>query len=73
VYGSHRTLVSYEARTAATDPASRRAFLRYWRVVSPGVGVVMRSLLRVVAREAADGGYGQPPRARLGGRLPSAP
>jgi hypothetical protein len=54
-YGRARTLVSYEARTLATDEHSRRAFLRYWRAVSPGVGVVMRSLLRVVAREAAAG------------------
>jgi hypothetical protein len=55
-YGDGRTLVSYEARTAATDAAGRRAFRRYWRVVSPGVGIVMRSLLRVVAREAGRGG-----------------
>lgn len=42
--------VHYEARTHATDPASRRAFLRYWRVVSPFVGIVMRSLLAEVDR-----------------------
>jgi hypothetical protein len=52
-YGSGRTLVSYEARTHATDPDSRRAFLRYWSVVSVGAGMVMRSQLRVVEREAA--------------------
>ena len=51
-YGEGRTLVSYEARTVATDPASRRGFLRYWRLVSPFVGIVMRSLLRVVAGDA---------------------
>ena len=51
-YGGGRTLVSYEARTQATDPQARRAFLRYWRLVSPMVGVVMRSGLSVVAREA---------------------
>jgi hypothetical protein len=49
-YGSDRTLVSYECRTQATDPASRRAFLRYWRALSPFIGVVLRSQLRVVAR-----------------------
>jgi hypothetical protein len=48
-----RTLVTYEARTKATDPASRRAFLRYWRVVAPFVGVVMRSLLDTVDAAAA--------------------
>jgi hypothetical protein len=52
-YGDERTLVSYEARTQATDPASRRAFLRYWRVVSPFVGVVMRSTLSLIAEETA--------------------
>jgi hypothetical protein len=52
-YGRGRTLVSYEVRTVATDDESRRAFLRYWRAVTKGVGVVMRSQLRVVEREAA--------------------
>ncbi len=51
-YGEDRTLVSYEARTVATDPESRRSFLRYWRVVSPFVGIVMRSMLRIVAGDA---------------------
>jgi hypothetical protein len=52
-YGHEHTLVSYEARTAITDRASRRAFLRYWRALSPFIGVVMRSQLRVIADEAA--------------------
>jgi hypothetical protein len=50
-YGDQRTLLSYEARTQATDANARRAFLRYWTVVSPGVGVVMRSLLALIAEE----------------------
>lgn len=50
-YGDRRTLLSYEARTQATDETARRAFLRYWTLVSPGVGVVMRSLLALVAQE----------------------
>jgi hypothetical protein len=52
-YGHEHTLVSYEVRTAVTDDGSRRAFLRYWRPLSPFIGVVMRSLLRVVADEAS--------------------
>jgi hypothetical protein len=48
-YGATQTLVSYEARTVATDPASRAQFLRYWRVVDPFVGVVMRGTLRLVS------------------------
>lgn len=51
-YGT-RTLVSYEARTQATDADSRRAFLRYWNAVSAGVGVVMRAQLKSVEHEAA--------------------
>ena len=50
-YGSAHTLVSYEARTQALDPASRAQFLRYWRVVRPGVAMVMRAFLHAVAEE----------------------
>jgi hypothetical protein len=50
-FGDQRTLLSYEARTQATDEAARRAFLRYWTLVSPGVGIVMRSLLALIAQE----------------------
>jgi hypothetical protein len=51
-YGASRTLASYEARTQATDDEARRAFLRYWHAVSPGVGVVMRAQLKSVERQA---------------------
>ena len=51
-HGDDRTLVTYEARTLALDDTSRRGFRRYWRVVSPFVGVVMRSMLALVGREA---------------------
>ena len=50
-YGTARTLVSYEARTQALDPDSRAHFLRYWRVVRPGVAIVMRAFLQAVAKE----------------------
>jgi hypothetical protein len=48
-YGERRTLLSYEARTQATDDVARRAFMRYWSLVSPGAGVVMRSALALIA------------------------
>ena len=51
-YGGKRTLVIYEARTLATDDGARRSFLRYWNLVSPGVGIVMRSALALVDDEA---------------------
>jgi hypothetical protein len=50
-YGSMRTLVSYEARTQALDPDSRAHLRRYWRVVRPGVAIVMRAFLQAVAKE----------------------
>jgi hypothetical protein len=51
-YGDGETLLSYEARTLATDAVARKAFLRYWWVVSPFVGYIMRSTLQVIDREA---------------------
>jgi hypothetical protein len=50
-YGDQRTLLTYEARTHATDDVARRAFLRYWTFASPGAGVVMRSALALIADE----------------------
>jgi hypothetical protein len=47
-----RTLVTYEARTRATDKHSRRAFLRYWRVVAPFVGIVMTALVKTIEQRA---------------------
>ena len=53
-YGTEHALVSYECRTQATDDASRRAFLRYWRTLSPFIGVVLRAQLGVVASETRE-------------------
>jgi hypothetical protein len=53
--GDGRTLVTYEARTKATDATSRRAFLRYWRLVSPFVGLVMRSMLATIEHNVTKG------------------
>jgi len=50
-YGMGRTLVSYECRTLATDAAARTGFLRYWRPLSPFIGVVLRAQLRAIARQ----------------------
>ena len=52
-YGAESTLVSYECRTLATDDTARRGFLRYWRPLSPFIGVVLRAQLGIVARTAA--------------------
>jgi hypothetical protein len=50
--GEGRTLVAYECRTKATDARTRKRFLRYWRPLSPFIGVVMRAQLRVIEAEA---------------------
>jgi hypothetical protein len=46
--GQRTTLVTYECRTLATDSSARRAFMRYWRPLSPFIGVVLRAQLRVI-------------------------
>ncbi|MDT5037394.1 MAG: hypothetical protein QOE03_2579 [Micromonosporaceae bacterium] len=50
-YGSG-TLLTYECRTATTDPASRRAFARYWWLVRPFAAYIMRAALVTIAAEA---------------------
>ncbi|MEU2348495.1 hypothetical protein [Modestobacter sp. NPDC049651] len=53
-YGRGRTLLSYEARTAVPDEDSRRRFARYWTVVEPFVGHIMRATGRAVADRATE-------------------
>lgn len=48
-FGENRTLVSYECRTAATDEEARRGFMRYWKALSPFIGVVLRAQLKTIA------------------------
>lgn len=52
-YGEARTLASYEARTATTDADAARRFARYWRLVHPFVGHIMRAALSTLADDAA--------------------
>lgn len=54
-YGAQRSLLTYEARTACTDPESTARFARYWMLVSAGVGVVLRGTLRAVKTAAEQG------------------
>jgi hypothetical protein len=51
-YGTPRTLVSYEARTLVTEPDCARRFARYWTLVRPFVGHIMRATLATVAADA---------------------
>jgi hypothetical protein len=50
-YGTTRTLVSYDCRPLATDAAAGEGFLRYWRPLSPFIGVVLRAQLGVIASD----------------------
>ncbi|MCX2931303.1 hypothetical protein ORI20_13540 [Mycobacterium sp. CVI_P3] len=51
-YGSAKTLLSYECRTATTDPRSRRRFGRYWWLVRPFVAHIMRATVRQIKMDA---------------------
>lgn len=51
-YGASATLLTYECRTVTTDPVSRRHFLRYWWLVRPFVGHIMRATLRQIGADA---------------------
>lgn len=51
-YGSDRTLISYECRTATTDPYSRRSFARYWWFIRPFVAHILRATLRQIKADA---------------------
>ena len=41
-----------ETRVYATDPATRRAFARYWRAIYPGSALIRRMWLRAIATRA---------------------
>ncbi len=51
-YGASATLLSYECRTVTTDPVSRQRFLRYWWLIRPFVGHIMRATLRQIDANA---------------------
>jgi hypothetical protein len=50
--GDARALLRYEARTVTTDEVARKRFRRYWRVIRPGVALVMRRALIRIRAEA---------------------
>lgn len=49
-YGA--TLLRYQARTATTDRTAQARFRRYWRLIRPGVAIVMHRALRRIKAEA---------------------
>ncbi len=50
-YGANSSILTMETRVALTDPASRRRFRRYWRIVGPFVRLIDQMALRLVAAE----------------------
>lgn len=51
-YGSNKTLLSYECRTATTDSESHRLFARYWWLIRPFVAHILRATLRQIKTNA---------------------
>jgi hypothetical protein len=49
--GDGRTLLTYECRTATTSSDARTRFARYWWLVRPFVGHIMRATLRTIRRD----------------------
>jgi hypothetical protein len=47
------TTLSTETRVRCADTATRRRFLRYWRIIRPGSALIRRSILRYI-RDAAE-------------------
>lgn len=54
-FRSDHTELQTETRVLTTDPASRRSFGRYWRVIYPGSAAIRRSWLRAAKRRAESG------------------
>lgn len=50
--GHGGSVLRYEARTATTDEEARRRFRRYWRLIRPGVGLVMGRAVALIRKEA---------------------
>jgi hypothetical protein len=46
--GPHRSILSYECRTATTDPVSQARMSRYWWLIRPFVAYVLRAVLRTI-------------------------
>lgn len=50
--GEDRCVLSYECRTATTDEEARRRMARYWWLIRPFVGHVLRATLSTIAVHA---------------------
>lgn len=50
--GPGRATLTYECRTATTDPNARRMMLRYWWLIRPFVGHILRATIRTIRSNA---------------------
>lgn len=50
--GHGGSVLRYEARTATTDEEAHRRFRRYWRLIRPGVWLVMGRAVSLIRRQA---------------------
>ena len=50
------TILRYEARTLTTGDTARRTFRRYWKLIRPGVSLVMRAALHRIKLTAEQQG-----------------
>lgn len=50
--GPDRSILTYECRTGTTDPVSRAQMARYWWLIRPFVGYVLRAVLRTIRGNA---------------------
>ena len=46
--GIDRSILSYECRTATTDPVSQARMSRYWWLIRPFVAYILRAVLRTI-------------------------
>jgi hypothetical protein len=51
--GPGRSILSYECRTATTDPVSQAQMSRYWWLIRPFVAYVLRAVLRTIRGNVA--------------------
>ena len=69
-YGESSTLLSYECRTVTTDPESRQRFLRYWWLIRPFVGHIMRATVNQIKANAESSASACTRSNRPTGRVP---
>ena len=53
-YGEHAALLTYECRTKTSDARSAQMFARYWKVVGPFVGHILRATVRTIREHAEE-------------------